>query len=80
MHDYDSGLDLDSFHVSADFSINEVAAGEELAKRFRQVSPGVWELKLAKPITSLARGKLEVSVKDRQGNTSRIDRTFRVGK
>jgi hypothetical protein len=39
----------------------------------------VWELKLGKPITDLAKGKLTVSVKDRQGNVSRIERTFSVG-
>ena len=31
------------------------------------------------PEALLAKGKLDVSVKDRQGNTTRIERTFRVG-
>ncbi len=78
MHDHDSGLDLDRFHVRADFAVDGVVAGDKLAKQFRRVSPGVWELKLAKPITRLARGKLEVAVRDRQGNTTRIERTFSV--
>jgi hypothetical protein len=78
MHDYYTGLDMDSFHVAADFAIDGVAAGENLAKKFRPVTQGVWELKLAKPITSLARGKLEVSIKDRQGNVSRIERSFAI--
>ena len=43
------------------------------------MNPGVWELKFAKPITRLNRGNVTVRVKDRQGNVSRIERTFSVG-
>jgi Hydrazine synthase alpha subunit middle domain len=80
MHDYDSGLDLDSFQVIADFDVDGVAAGENLASKFKAVTQGVWELKLARPITELARGKLLAAVKDRQGNSSRIERVFLIGK
>ena len=31
MHDYDTGLDMDSFQVTADFPLDGVAAGENLA-------------------------------------------------
>ncbi|MGH7223361.1 MAG: hypothetical protein ACRELF_09040, partial [Gemmataceae bacterium] len=79
MHDYDSGLDLDTFRVVADFAIDGVAAGQNLAAKFQPKSPGVWELKLAQKIARLAKGKIEVSVKDRQGNITRIERTFSVG-
>ena len=79
MHDYDSGLDLDSFRVMADFAVDGVAAGQNLAAKFQPKSSGVWELKLAKPIERLAKGKIEVSIKDRQGNVTRIERTFSVG-
>src|SRR5262249_44075624 len=34
MHDYDTGLDTDSFRVVADFEIDGVAAGENLATKF----------------------------------------------
>jgi len=44
MHDYYSGLDLDTFQVAADFPVEGVLAGDNLARRFRQVMPGVWEL------------------------------------
>ena len=74
MHDYDSGLDMATFHVV----IDGVAAGEDLASKFRPTSPGVWELKLSQPIARLAKSKIEVSVKDRQGNVTRIERTFSV--
>jgi hypothetical protein len=80
MHDYDTGLDMKSFEVVADFAVDGVPAGEDLAPRFKSRSQGVWELRLDKPITELPKGKLTVSVKDGQGNTSRIERTFSVGK
>jgi hypothetical protein len=80
MYDYGSGLDTNSFAVTADFAIDGTAAGEDLAKKFRSVTQGVWELKLAKPITELPRGKLTVAVKDRQGSVTRIERTFSVGR
>ncbi len=78
MYDYGSGLDLGSFSVTADFVVDGAAAGQNLAAKFKPVSAGVWELKLARPITELAKGKLTVSVKDKQGNVSRIERTFTV--
>jgi hypothetical protein len=79
MHDYDSGLDAKSFKVSADFAVDGVPAGEDLAPRFRARSEGVWELRLARPIERLARGTLVVSVRDREGNVTRVERTFSVG-
>jgi hypothetical protein len=79
MHDYGTGLDADSFSVVADFAIDDVAAGKDLAKKFKALPDNRWELRLAKPITDLPRGKLAVSVRDKEGNTTRIDRTFSVG-
>jgi len=79
-HDYYSGLDADSFQVIADFPVNGIAAGQNLAKKFRPLTQGVWELTLAQPIKYLPHGKLTVAIKDRQGNVSRIERTFSIGK
>ena len=76
MDDYYSGLDRDSFEVVADFPVEGVAAGKNLAAKFKPAAKGVWELKLSKPIGDLAKGKLTVSVRDRQGNVARIERTF----
>jgi hypothetical protein len=78
MHDYYSGLDADSFRVVADFDIDGVPAGQDLQPRFKPVGQGVWELKLSKPITALAQGTMTVSVRDRQGNVTRIERTLSV--
>jgi hypothetical protein len=78
MHDYYSGLDMDSFDVRAEFPVDGVPAGVNLANKLEQLPGGRWELRLAQPIASLPRGKLTVSVKDRQGNLTRIERTFSV--
>ena len=78
MHDYGTGLDMKTFNVSADFAVNGVEAGKNLADHFRVKSQGVWELVLDRPTVKLDKGNLSVSVKDRQGNVSRIERTFSV--
>ena len=79
MHDYYSGLDLPSFNVTADFAVNGAAPGENLAAKFKLTSQGVWELPLDRPLSALPQGRLTVSVKDQQGNVSRIERTFSIG-
>jgi hypothetical protein len=79
MHDYYTGLDAESFTVTADFAIDGIAAGENLASKFAAREDGVWEWKFTKPIAELPQGVLTVSVKDREGNVSRIERTFQIG-
>jgi hypothetical protein len=78
MHDYGSGLDLDSFTVTADFAIDGIPAGRNLAGKFTALPDNRWEMKLAQPLAHLPKGKLVVSIKDRQGNVARIERTFSV--
>lgn len=77
-YDYYSGLREETLEVVADFEVNGIAAGENLAKLLQRKSPGVWELKLAQPIESLESGLLRVSVLDIQGNKSEIRRRFSV--
>lgn len=79
MHDYYTGLDINSLTVIADFVVDDTRAGVNLASRLKQTSSGIWELKLKKPIKSLAAATLTVSIKDGEGNTSRIERTFSIG-
>jgi hypothetical protein len=78
VHDCGTGLDMDGFSVVADFDLAGVPAGGELAKKLKMLPDHRWELPLDRPITDLANGKLTVSVKDRQGNVTRIERTFSV--
>jgi len=79
MYDYGTGIDPPSFTVKADFPVDGAKPGTELAGRFKETSPGVRELTLAKPVTNLKRGMLAIAVKDRQGNVTRIERTLSVG-
>lgn len=79
LYDY-AGLDLQSLAVTADFAIDGMNSGDNLAPRFQQVNPGVWELRLANAINDLPRGELTVAVRDRQGNRTQLKRTFTVGK
>jgi hypothetical protein len=78
MHDYYTGLDMESFTVTADFEIDAAAAGENLASKFKSRTPGVWEMILANPVKKLAGGLLTVSIKDRQGNVTKIERAIRI--
>lgn len=80
MADAYTGLDVGSFEVKADFAVDEMSPGENLAGRFQSLGDGRWELKLLKPVGELPRSVLTVSIKDRQGNVSRVVRTFSVGK
>ena len=78
--DYYSGIDPESLRVVADFDVDGVPAGGNLAGRFKPLTPGVQELRLSKPVSGLERGRLTVSVRDRQGNVSTIDRVFSAGR
>ena len=53
--------------------------GQNLAGKFSEKSGGVWEYRLAKPVTALSSGTLTISVKDRQGNITRVEREISVG-
>lgn len=78
MHDYLSGLDAQSLSVVADFEVDGVPPGENLAAKFKPLPESRWELVLSKPIEKLAQGNLVVSVKDRQENIAKIKRSFSI--
>jgi Hydrazine synthase alpha subunit middle domain len=78
MYDYGSGLDMDSFRVTADFAIDGIKPGENLALKFQPKSQGVWEYKFP-TITDLKRGKITVSIADKAGNINRMERTISTG-
>ncbi|HWB03976.1 MAG TPA: hypothetical protein VG796_13195 [Verrucomicrobiales bacterium] len=78
-YDYYSGLEDASLTVTATFPVNGLAAGENLASKFKSLTRGVRELKLDTPLKNTSAAGLTVSVKDRQGNISRIDRRFSAG-
>jgi hypothetical protein len=78
MYDYNTGLDSESFEAIADFAIDGTKPGANLAKKFTALPGNRWELRLQRPVADLPRGKLTVSVKDKQGNVTQIERTFSV--
>jgi hypothetical protein len=80
MYDYGSGLDDKSFRVTADFELAGQAAGTNLAPQFTPAGDGIWEWNLPAPLTELSKGTLTVSIRDQQGNETRIARTFSIEK
>ncbi|MFP6668750.1 MAG: hypothetical protein VB876_15645, partial [Pirellulales bacterium] len=79
-HDYYSGLDAGSLSVTADFEIGGVKPGENLAAKMKATTEGIWKVELKRPITKLTRGRLLVTVRDRQGNETRVEREFSIGR
>jgi hypothetical protein len=79
MDDYYSGLREETFKVTADFELAGHAGGENLARHFKTVAPGVWEWKLDSPLEKLETGLLKITIYDQQGNKSEIRRRFSVG-
>jgi hypothetical protein len=78
MTDYYSGLDMDTLHVATNFAVNGTPAGENLGPLFRRIGEGVYELKLDQPVTPHGERAISVYIKDHQGNTTWIERTFSV--
>jgi hypothetical protein len=78
MYDYGTGLDMASLAVTANFEVDGVKPGENLAARFQELAGNRWELRLKKPITALPKGRLTVSIRDRQGNAALVDRTLSI--
>lgn len=78
MTDAYTGIDPETLTVTADFAIDGIAPGTNLAARFEPLPGSRWQLKLARPISDLKHGTLTVSVKDRQGNIRCTKRQFQV--
>ena len=77
-YDYYGGLDESTLSVVADFPVAGAKAGENLAAKLKKNEDGVWELRLDEPLAALPKGTLTVTIKDKQGNTSRIERSFTI--
>ena len=50
----------------------------QLADLAVPVGDGIWEIAVGRPLPPTARARVQVSVKDRQGNITRVDRRFSV--
>jgi hypothetical protein len=73
-----SGVDLATLSVKADFVVAGRAKGAQLADLAVPVGDGIWEIAIGRALPATARARVQVSVKDRQGNVTRVDRRFSV--
>ncbi len=76
MADANSGLDLASFSLRADFTVEGRSPGSELADLAVLEDTGVWVVPLSQPLPGLAEAHLFAEVRDLQGNVVRVDRRF----
>ena len=76
--DADSGVNWATLSVTADFAVNGRAAGAQLADLAQTSGDGIRTLTLSTPLTSRGTSTLLVSVKDVQGNITRVARRFSV--
>ena len=79
LHDYYSGIDAKSLRVVANFEVAGRKPGTNLAAMFKPRSRGIYELRLKQSMPKGETLRLTISVRDKQGNTRRIVRTFSVG-
>jgi hypothetical protein len=76
--DANSGLEPGSLSITADIPIAGRAAGVELADLALPVADGIWEIPLSPPLQQLANRHVFASIRDQQGNITRIARAFSV--
>jgi hypothetical protein len=77
--DGDSGIDISTLSVHADFVVNGLAAGSELASLAQASGDSIWSIALTPPLTDGWNRHVHVEVRDVQGNVTRVDRAFSVG-
>ena len=65
LEEYQSGIGMKSFKVTASVEVNEKGAGENLAALFRHGAEGIWELPLQRPLPGAGTVCFEVAGRDR---------------
>jgi hypothetical protein len=80
LHDYYSGLDLESLGVTANVEIDGIPAGENLLHKlnFKQTSQGVWRYDFKRAPDKRGLFELTVAAKDHQGNLTKTRRTVAI--
>jgi len=76
--DANSGLDMGSFSVKADFPAAGRAPGAELADLAVATGDGVWTIPLGAPLPPGFDGEVAVEAADQQGNITRVRRSFQT--
>jgi len=77
--DANSGIEPGSLSVVADFAVAGRAPGAELADLATLVADAVYEIPVGTPPPTGTRRVVHAEVADRQGNWTRVDRTFHIG-
>jgi hypothetical protein len=73
-----SGIDAASLSVRADVTINGRAAGSELADLAQSLADGRFRIALSTPIALVSNRHIQVSIRDLQGNITRVNQAFSV--
>jgi hypothetical protein len=76
--DANSGIQPGSLSVTSDQVVNGRPAGAELAALAQPAGDGIWAIALSTPIAQVTNAHLRVSIRDVQGNVTRVDREFSV--
>lgn len=76
--DYYSGLDTARTSITADFTVNGIAPGNELVGLFQSVGDHIWSLQLDTSISYLPSGTISLSVWDEAGNLTQLETQFSV--
>ena len=74
--DVNSGLDMSTLQITADFEVNGLAPGTNLFGAGEYSSDGVYRIQLNTPILELAESHLIATIFDNQGNKNVIDTRF----
>jgi hypothetical protein len=74
--DANSGVDLATLSVLGSFEIGCQTPVKQLASQAVEVDDGIYEIQLPSSVRNATGGWVNVSVKDRQGNVTRVQRTF----
>ncbi|MEM1245659.1 MAG: hypothetical protein AAGK22_04775 [Acidobacteriota bacterium] len=74
--DGNSGIDMSTLSVTADFAVGGRTPGAELADLAVQVAEGVYELDIGVALGDTSEQHVFAEVEDVQGNVTRIDRRF----
>ncbi|MEO8461184.1 MAG: hypothetical protein ABI451_11705 [Dokdonella sp.] len=77
--DADSGIDTTSLSVTADFVVNGLAPGAQLATLVQTTGPGIRTIVLSPPVDHAWNHHVRVSVRDIHGNITRVNRAFFIG-
>lgn len=76
--DANTGIAAGSLSITADITIAGRAPGAQLADLAVETADGVWEIELTPPLQRMVDRHIHVSVRDVEGNITRVTREFSV--